>query len=184
MKKWLPKVVVVLLVLAVALIIYRHIVPTIAPSSASLSYINSLEELEERSTIIVEATVTGKGRPDEGDFPFTYTPVKVSKVHKGNVSPGEEIEVTEFYRNIRTPFGLYTQTIESYLPMKNGGKYLLFLYEEDNGLLTVVNVYIGKFVWPLPGKSAYTAKNLEIYRLESDYSAMLGAVVAKYGSGN
>ncbi len=146
--------------------------------------IEPLDDLEERSAIIAEVQVVGEGKKGENDLPYTYTPVRITKVHKGNFSPEEEIEVREFYRYHRTPIGLYLEIIEVYLPMENGGKYLLFLSETPSGTLSVAGIAYGKFVWPAPAKSARSAKNLEIYALNNNYLGILEAVVEKYEKPN
>jgi hypothetical protein len=184
MKKWSKTIIIllVLLVIGSAITIYRFTVPTIVPGSASMANpIKSLEELEERSAVIAEVTVSGKGKEDENDLPYTYTPVIITKVYKGNVSCGEEIEVREFYRYYRTPIGLYMETIEDYLPMEKNGKYLLFLTETPSGTLSVAGIYYGKFVWPTPSKATRSAKSLEIFATDNDYLDILDAVVDNYG---
>lgn len=126
----------VLLAVGIGFLAYRHIVPTKAYAEGMIYLYESLAELEEKSDTIVAVSVAGKGRNvvekstvGAQDSYYTYTPVKVEKVHKGDVNPGDVIEIIEPVGYQRLPTALYYICRRGYEPIKQGTTYLLFLQE-------------------------------------------------------
>lgn len=188
--RWLkPTTIIVLsVVLAIGLgmMTYRQIVPTVVNSHAIYHIIESLEELEQDSEIIAVVSVAGKGRnvirnSIEGDskFYYTYTPIEIGKVYKGNVRPGDIIETVEPVGYQRLPSGLYFMGMEGYVPIQRNSSYLLFLRKSDSGAYTIRGLWQGKFVWPFPQN--LTAEALEVTDFGGHYQVLYEAVAAKYG---
>lgn len=173
----------VLLAVGIGFLAYRHIVPTKAYAEGMIYLYESLSELEEKSDTIVEVSVAGKGRNvvekstvGAQDSYYTYTPVKVEKVHKGDVNPGDVIEIIEPVGYQRLLTGLYYHCRRGYEPIKQATTYLLFLQENPDGDYPVSSQR--KFVWPTPQER--TAESLEITELSSQYEMLLDAIAAKY----
>ena len=92
---------------------------------------SSPETLKSRNDVIVVATLdTSKNilfEPDKAGDIYGYqdTKIKVEKVIKGDVKPGECLPVVQQYYT--TEGGKELWTYNGYLPMKKGTQYLLFL---------------------------------------------------------
>ncbi|HBS93943.1 MAG TPA: hypothetical protein DEA85_07990 [Firmicutes bacterium] len=179
-----PSIIVLSIILVVGLgfLAYRHIVPTVTYNHSIVHLFESLDEMEEKSDLIVEVSIVGKGRnvvrKGEAGFMdsyYTYTPSRVEKVYKGDIQPGDTIEVIEPVGYQRLPTGLYFIGREGYVPIKQNS-YLLFLSKNIDGNYPVEAQ--GKFVWP--SSRELSAENLEITGLDDHYKMLLDAVVAKY----
>lgn len=173
----------VLLAVGIGFLAYRHIVPTEIHTEAMVYLYESLDELEEKSDTIVEVSIAGKGRNvvekskvGSQDSLYTYTPVKVEKVHKGDVNPGDILEVIEPVGYQRLPTGLYYICRRDYEPLIQESTYLMFLLENNDGHYPVSSQR--KFVWPTPQERK--ANSLEVTELSSQYEVLLDAIKVKY----
>ncbi|MED4749980.1 hypothetical protein [Brevibacillus choshinensis] len=114
---------------------------------ASYATFPDIEALENAADVIAEVKFSGKRETkvwefEEGDtYTNSITNVEVKKVHKGEVSKGDEIEVYEpAYINEN---GFYS--IEGYNLMDKKGKYLLYLRTKKDGNYSVLGLYQGKY---------------------------------------
>ncbi|MED4581904.1 hypothetical protein P9578_03825 [Brevibacillus choshinensis] len=114
---------------------------------ASYATFPDIKALENAADVIAEVKFSGKRETkvwefEEGDtYTNSITNVEVKKVHKGEVSKGDEIEVYEpAYINEN---GFYS--IEGYNLMDKKGKYLLYLRTKKDGNYSVLGLYQGKY---------------------------------------
>lgn len=80
---------------------------------------------------------------------YTLTTGCVTKVLQGNIVENSQLQVTEVCYVYNE--GTELRTIDGYLPMQQGGEYLLFLkaYEEDSafaGMYSIVDMNYGKYI--------------------------------------
>lgn len=114
---------------------------------ASYASFTDIKALENAADIIAEVKFSGKRETkvwgyEEGDtYTNTLTSVEVKKVHKGEVSKGEEIGVYE--PAYISENGFYS--IEGYNLMNKKGKYLLYLRTKKDGNYSVLGLYQGKY---------------------------------------
>lgn len=173
------------LLFGLALLAYNHLVPTLVSGGDALMIrYYTVEDLEERADLIVMVTVIGSGREEVMDdsstfFANTFTPVRVEKAYKGDVNPGDVIEVAEFIYSRRTPTGLEIVTVRPYKPLERKKSYLLFLTKTTTkGWWRLTGESQGKYVWPMP--SAITPRNLEIMEIDDDFRQLYQQVFDKY----
>lgn len=175
----------VILVIGLGILGYRHIVPTTVSEHALIIQYADLNALEDDSELIVTVTVAGKGRNEvrksiegESKFHFTYTPMKIDKVYKGDVRQGDAIEIVEPVGYERQPDGLYFIGRSGYTPIQTNSSYLLFLTKVDSGAYSIRGGPQGKYVWPPPQDP--TPEKLEVTEFGGHYQMFFEAVVAKY----
>gem|GEM_PF-1436905 len=175
----------VILVIGLGILGYRHIVPISVNEHALIKQYDDLNALEDSSELIVAVSVAGKGRNEvrksiegESKFHFTYTPVKIDKVYKGDVRQGDTIEIVEPVGYERLPDGLYFIGRSDYTPIRTNSSYLLFLTKVDSGAYSIRGGSQGKFVWPPPQDP--TPEKLEVTEFTGHYQMLFEAVVAKY----
>ena len=114
----------------------------------SASYIipDNLEQIEERSTLIVEGVFTGERKLDKDEEvlgPSSISQFKVNKVYKGTIDNNiiSVIEPCEFEN------GNFIN-VEGYVPMQEKEKYTIFLREnktEYGKQYTIVSLNFGKY---------------------------------------
>lgn len=177
-------------VISVALVViagvrlYNHLNPTIVARQTMLVLHDSLLEMEEKADLIVLVDVSGRGRQEElqpGSYVFnTFTPVKVKEIYKGDVNPGDKLEIAEHYGLVTTFQETFLYTTANYLPMRQGSTYLLFLTKTQSGWLRINGVSQGKFIWPLPKK--LSAGELELSDVPEEYRVFAEEIRAKYGT--
>jgi hypothetical protein len=171
------------LVVGLGILAYRHIVPTITLTSSTALYpgYDTAENMEYASEVVVVVSVVGKGKSkDVNDWLYTFTPLKVERVFKGDLLPGERIEFAERGGYERKVTGLYFIGREDYVHIKQNSSYLLFLIEEgDTGIYFTTGGPEGKYVWPLPQEA--TAENLEFTDCWGVDLDLYNSILARYG---
>ncbi|HQD20046.1 MAG: hypothetical protein ACOX21_00810 [Bacillota bacterium] len=173
------------LVIGLGILGYHHIVPTTSYSHALVMAYDDLNDMEDHAELIVQVSVAGKGRNEvrkdlegEGRSHYTYTPLKIDKVYKGDVRQGSTIELVEPVGYERLPEGLFFIGYLGYTPIQKKSSYLLFLEKVDSGAYAICGLYQGKFVWPPPQE--LTPEKLEVDSFGGHYQKLFEEVVAKY----
>lgn len=114
--------------------------------TASYTTPNSLQELEEISSIIVKGKFTGEREHDKDPNvigPSTISQFKVDKVYKGKIYENT-ISVLEPFEIIDNDFN----NIEGYIPMNENSEYVLFLREnktKEGRQYTIRSISFGKY---------------------------------------
>ena len=92
---------------------------------------DDLNDMEDHAELIVRVSVAGKGRnmvrkdlEGEGRSHYTYTPLKIDKVYKGDVRQGSTIELVEPVGYERLPEGLFFIGYLGYTPIQKKLPYL------------------------------------------------------------
>ncbi|WP_438432795.1 hypothetical protein [Gorillibacterium sp. sgz500922] len=174
---------------------YRQLNPQVIRPDADYS-IYSLDELEGLATAIVEveyeretSSVVQWDKKDK--FPLeakTFSEVKVTKIYKGNdtIKVDDTLSIVEYYAKWKDLYGSYQEMPNKiYMPLIKGKKYLLFLYQgptQPPNTYEIIGNHQGKFVIPEPGIKAkdMTAKLMDIYEEDQEYSQLYDKVAEKY----
>ncbi|MCR8745439.1 hypothetical protein [Romboutsia lituseburensis] len=114
--------------------------------SASYAIPQDLEQLKEKSPIIVQGRFTGKREADKDKNiigPSTISQFKVDEVYKGNIGK-KTVSVIEPFEIEKKDFA----NIEGYIPMIENQDYVLFLRENDTEFgkqYTIISISFGKY---------------------------------------
>lgn len=134
-----------------------------------VEYPDNMPQLEQMSDVIVEGTFEQRGEQEilknmvghvtQG---FTWSTMKVSRVHKGSLKPGDIVTLCE-------PFYVYEEDgkelvyhIGSYYPAEEGKDYIWFLnkrdYPEQKLYYSLVRAELGRY--PLLNNKTRTMKSI------------------------
>lgn|GEM_PF-4338514 len=108
---------------------------------------DTISDIENDSSIIVNATVEGSDSFIFKDVPFTISELKVNEVYKGNIEKGNSINLLETGGVIDN----VEYTVETDTTLKRSEDAILFLTEYEGPILentkkyVVSGVYQGKF---------------------------------------
>lgn len=114
--------------------------------SASYAIPQDLDQLKEKSPIIVQGKFTGKREADKDKNmigPSTISQFKVDEVYKGNIDK-ETLSIIEPFEIEKKDFS----NIEGYIPMIENQDYVLFLRENDTAFgkqYTIISISFGKY---------------------------------------
>lgn len=114
--------------------------------SASYAIPQDLDQLKEKSPIIVQGKFTGKREADKDKNmigPSTISQFKVDEVYKGNIDK-ETLSILEPFEIEKKDFA----NIEGYIPMIENQDYVLFLRENDTEFgkqYTIISISFGKY---------------------------------------
>lgn len=114
--------------------------------SASYAIPQDLDQLKEKSPIIVQGKFTGKREADKDKNmigPSTISQFKVDEVYKGNIDK-ETLSIIEPFEIEKKDFA----NIEGYIPMIENQEYVLFLRENDTEFgkqYTIISISFGKY---------------------------------------
>lgn len=114
--------------------------------SASYAIPQDLDQLKEKSPIIVQGKFTGKREADKDKNmigPSTISQFKVDEVYKGNIDK-ETLSIIEPFEIEKKDFS----NIEGYIPMIENQDYVLFLRENDTEFgkqYTIISISFGKY---------------------------------------
>lgn len=118
-------------------------------SSAAYPWPSSLEEIEEKSDLIIKAKMNGMIEVGNYDNNYdinaritsTLSEIEVTEVFKGDLSVGDRTVVTELFYLM----GGQVTTIEHYVPMEQDEEYLLFLTNWDDESWAINYMGFGKY---------------------------------------
>jgi len=156
MKKVLYYVAGIFLVFAISFFGYKHLHTQEMRVDGKLK-LYSLQELEEKSTLIVKASLLNKLSTDisfdSDKVPYdykTYSNLIVEKVYqdKGKlIQKGDRLKVLEWYAEWRDFAGSYRIISgEEYVPLKSNQDYILFLYNEPGkDYYEIIGLHQGKY---------------------------------------
>lgn len=114
--------------------------------NASYMIPTNLQEVEERSTIIVKGKFTGERKTDQDEDvigPSSISQFKINKTYKGK-STENIISVIEPFKIEKNDF----TNIEGYVPMQENKEYILFLREidiEGSKEYAIISISFGKY---------------------------------------
>lgn len=114
--------------------------------SASYAIPQDLDQLQEKSPIIVQGRFTGKREADKDKNiigPSTISQFKIDEVYKGDIGK-ETVSVIEPFEIEKKDFS----NIEGYIPMIENQDYVLFLRENDTEFgkqYTIISISFGKY---------------------------------------
>jgi hypothetical protein len=114
--------------------------------NASYMIPTNLQEVEERSTIIVKGKFTGERKTDQDEDvigPSSISQFKINKTYKGK-STENIISVIEPFEIEKNDF----TNIEGYVPMQENKEYILFLREIDidgSKEYAIISISFGKY---------------------------------------
>jgi len=140
-------------------------------------FADTLEKLEERSTVIARVTVLEGPRETRiGDagtaVGYTITPVTIDILYKGDgkVTEGSTCVIREYYVKAykqEQPGKVFITTYECYLPMIPKEQYILFLVPANEaGDYTTCSLYMGKYVYNETILSAFQVADLSEEELQ------------------
>lgn len=194
MKKRLLISLAVVLIVITGFLSYKHLDPQVIRPHADF-YVYPLEEMESLATTIVEvefqrekSSVVKLDKKDK--FPLetkTFSEVKVKKVYKGNesVKVGDTLSIVEYYAKWSDLYGSYqSMPNELYIPLTEGKKYLLFLYQgptQPINTYEIIGNHQGKYVLPENKQlKDITIADMDIFEEDQDYRQLYRDVAAKY----
>lgn len=121
----------------------------LSQSSAAYPWPSSLEDIEEKSELIVKAKMNGMIEVGNYDNIYdinaritsTLSEIEVTEVFKGDLSVGDRTVVTELFYLM----GGQVTTVEHYVPMEQDEEYLLFLTNWDDESWAINYMGFGKY---------------------------------------